>query len=117
MSKLIGKSHIISEKATNMIARAGAETTSTTLNNFLLAMTLFPEVVTKSQEEIDKVIGSERMPGFEDEKYLPYIRALIKETLRWRAVNKFGMTHATSEDDWYEGHFIPKGTVAVLNWW
>lgn len=99
------------------LVEAGAETTSTTLNNFMLAMTLFPEVARKAQEEIDRVIGSQRMPGFDDEMDLPYTRALIKEVLRWRAVNKFGMTHATSEDDWYEGYFIPKGTVAVLNWW
>lgn len=99
------------------LVEAGAETTSTTLNNFVLAMTLFPVAARKAQEELDRVIGSQRMPGFEDEQQLPYIRALIKEVLRWRAVNKFGMTHATSEDDWYEGYFIPKGTVAVLNWW
>ncbi|KAF1344982.1 cytochrome P450 [Delphinella strobiligena] len=99
------------------LVEAGAETTSTTLNNFMLAMTLFPEVARKAQEEIDRVIGPQRMPGFDDEMDLPYTRALIKEVLRWRAVNKFGMTHATSEDDWYEGYFIPKGTVAVLNWW
>ncbi|TVY92823.1 Cytochrome P450 monooxygenase [Lachnellula willkommii] len=82
------------------LVEAGAETTSTTLNNFMLAMTLFPETAKRAQEEIDRVIGSERMPGFDDEKQLPYVRAMIKETLRWRAVNKFGMTHATSEDDW-----------------
>lgn len=83
----------------------------------MLAMTLFPRVAKKAQEELDQVVGSERMPCFDDEKELPYIKAMIKETLRWRAVNKFGMTHATSEDDWYEGQFIPKGTIAVLNWW
>ncbi|EKD19257.1 uncharacterized protein L3040_009302 [Drepanopeziza brunnea f. sp. 'multigermtubi'] len=99
------------------LVEAGSETTSTTLNNLFLALTLFPDAVTKAHEELDRVVGSDRMPTFEDEKNLPYIRAMIKEVLRWRAVNKFGMVHATSEDDWYEGHFIPKGTVAVLNWW
>ncbi|KFY79218.1 hypothetical protein V499_01753 [Pseudogymnoascus sp. VKM F-103] len=99
------------------LIEAGAETTGTTLNNFMLAMMMFPEVVKKAQAEIDEIVGSERLPVFEDEKLLPYTRSIVKETLRWRAVNKFGMMHATSEDDWYEGHFIPKGTVAVLNWW
>lgn len=99
------------------LVEAGAETTSTTLNNFLLAMTLFPDVVTKSHEEIDGVVGSERLPNFEDGKDLPYTRAIVKEILRWRAVNKFGMVHALQEDDWYEGYFIPKGSVVVLNWW
>jgi cytochrome P450 len=99
------------------LVEAGAETTSTTLNNFMLAMVLFPDVAVKAQAEIDAVVGSDRMPGFEDEASLPYVRAMVKEVLRWRPVNKFGMTHATSEDDWYEGYFIPKGTVVVLNWW
>jgi cytochrome P450 len=27
------------------------------------------------------------------------------------------MNHAVSEDDWYKGHFIPKGSVVMLNWW
>jgi cytochrome P450 len=99
------------------LVEAGSETTSTTLNNFMLAMVLFPEAARTAQEEIDRIIGSDRIPTFEDEADLPYVRALVKEVLRWRPVNKFGMMHATSEDDWYEGFFIPKGTVVVLNWW
>lgn len=54
---------------------------------------------------------------WEDEENLPYVRAMIKEVLRWRPGNKFGMLHATSADDWYNGYFIPEGSVAVLNWW
>jgi cytochrome P450 len=101
------------------LVEAGSETTSTTLNNFVLAMLLFPDAMVKAQEEIDRVIGSDgaRMPTWEDEKDLPYVRSLVKETLRWRAVNKFGMPHYTTEDDFYEGYFIPKGSVVMLNWW
>jgi cytochrome P450 len=99
------------------LIEAGSETTATTLNNFMLCMTIFQEAQKKAQEELDRVVGRERLPDWEDEKDLPYVRSLIKEVLRWRPVNKFGMTHATSEDDWYEGHFIPKGSIAVLNWW
>lgn len=99
------------------LIEAGSETTATTLNNWILAMVLFPEKAKKAQDELDKVVGSQRIPTWEDEKDLPYVRAMVKEVLRWRPVNKFGMFHATSEDDWYEGHFIPKGSVAVLNWW
>ncbi|KAL2014234.1 hypothetical protein VTN00DRAFT_1759 [Thermoascus crustaceus] len=47
----------------------------------------------------------------------PYIRAIVKENLRLNPLNKFGMTHASTEDDWYEGIFTPKGSVVVLNWW
>lgn len=87
------------------------------MNNFLLAMTQNPQVVRKAQEELDRVVGSKRMPTWADEKNLPYIRAMIKETLRWRPLNQFGMSHATSEDDWYEGYFIPKGSIVTISWW
>ncbi|OAL54935.1 cytochrome P450 [Pyrenochaeta sp. DS3sAY3a] len=99
------------------LIEAGSETTGTTLNNFILAMVLYPETQRAAQEELDRVVGPDRLPTWEDEADLPYVRAVIKEVMRWRPVNKFGMPHATSEDDWYEGHFIPKGSVAVLNWW
>ncbi|CBX98111.1 similar to cytochrome P450 [Plenodomus lingam JN3] len=99
------------------LIEAGSETTGTTLNNFMLCMVLFPEAQRQAQEELDRVVGSERLPRWEDEENLPYVRGLIKEVLRWRPVNKMGMQHATSDDDWYEGYFIPKGAVVVLNWW
>ncbi|KAF4890444.1 Cytochrome P450 monooxygenase atE [Colletotrichum fructicola] len=99
------------------LVEAGAETTATTINNWTLAMILFPDVMRKGQEELDRVVGSGRLPTWDDEKNLPYIRAMIKETLRWRPVNKFGMYHASTEDDWYDGFFIPKGSTVVLNWW
>lgn len=98
------------------LVEAGSETTASTLNNFVLAMMLFPEAAKKAQQEIDSKIGL-RMPTWEDEGSLPYVRALVKEVLRWRPVNKFGMPHYTSEDDFYEGYFIPKNSVVMLNWW
>lgn len=99
------------------LIEAGSETTGITLNNFILCMALFPDAQKRAQEELDAVVGEGRLPTWEDESSLPYVRSLIKEVLRWRPVNKFGMTHAASEDDWYKGYFIPKGAVVVLNWW
>ena len=99
------------------LVEAGSETTSAYLNTFVLQMTLNPEVQDKAREEIDRVVGADRLPTFEDEARLPYLRALIKETLRVRPPNKFGINHYTTEDDWYEGYFIPKNTIVTLNWW
>lgn len=42
---------------------------------------------------------------------------LTLELLRWRPVNKFGMNHHLIEDDWFKGHFLPKDSVIMLNWW
>lgn len=39
-------------------------------------------VVKRAQEEIDHVIGQDRLPTLEDRDRLPYIDCILKETLR-----------------------------------
>ena len=51
-----------------------------------LAMALYPEVQKKAQAEIDAVVGSHRLPDFEDRPSLPYINAIVKELMRWNLV-------------------------------
>lgn len=96
---------------------AGAETTAGVMAWFLLAMTAFPEVQQRAQVELDIVIGRSQVPTFSDYERLPYIRAIGKEVLRWRPVDPVGMPHRTTEDDWYEGYFIPAGSVILPNVW
>ncbi|KAI0792996.1 cytochrome P450 [Irpex lacteus] len=100
-----------------IMVSAGAETTSTTVFNFILAMTLYPDVLRRAQAEIDAVVGRERVPTFEDKDNLPYIRAIVRETLRWRPVGPLAVPRQATEDDWYEGYFIPKGTTVIGNIW
>jgi cytochrome P450 len=59
--------------------------TITVLSNFILAMIQHPQVLTKAQEEIDGVVGHDRLPTFEDRACLPYIDAVMSESLRWSA--------------------------------
>ena len=40
---------------------------------------------------------------------------MVKETLRWSPIFPFGVPHATTADDWYEGMLIPKGTMCLPN--
>ncbi|KAG6888160.1 hypothetical protein C0995_010171 [Termitomyces sp. Mi166 len=61
---------------------AGAETTSSTLSIFIFAMLLYPECQIKAQEEIDRVIGSSRLPEFSDRESLPYVESVLQETQR-----------------------------------
>ncbi|KAI9452373.1 cytochrome P450 [Lactarius psammicola] len=98
----------------NMFA-AGQETTSTTLHWWLLAMLVYPAVQARAHAELDEVVGRARPPTFADVPSLPYLRAMVKETLRWAPITVLGMPHASIADDWYEGVFIPKGTVCVPN--
>lgn len=84
---------------------------------FFLAMTLFPEAQKKAQEEIDRVIGTDRLPTLDDRPFLPYVNALAKEVLRWHPVAPMAIPHIVSDDNIYEGMFIPKGSVVVPNLW
>src|SRR5579863_8460195 len=96
---------------------AGAETTATTLIWWALAMIAYPEIQKRAQDQLDVVVGRARPPTFSDAPNLPYIQALVKETLRWRAALPLGIPHCITEDDWYEGMFIPKGTLCITNLW
>jgi hypothetical protein len=57
---------------------AGSETTSAMLNNALIGMLSNPSTIDAAHEELDRVVGRERTPNFDDEKELPYIRGIIK---------------------------------------
>ena len=57
---------------------------------FFLAMIAHPEKQRKCQEEIERVIGRSRMPTLADQNNLPYVRATIRELLRWRPVTPLG---------------------------
>ncbi|KAH7139807.1 cytochrome P450 [Dactylonectria estremocensis] len=96
---------------------AGADTTVSALACFFLAMTLFPEVQRKAQEEIDRVVGRDRLPDSSDRPNLPYIEATIKEVLRWHPVAPMGLPHTTTSDDVCEGYFIPKDSMVFPNVW
>ena len=51
-----------------------------------MAVTLHPEAYRRAQEEIDRVVGRDRLPKLDDRARLPYIDALEKETFRWNNV-------------------------------
>lgn len=100
------------------LLEAGSDTTSSTLYAFVQAMLLFPEVQKKAQREIDSVMGLERMPTMDDDSSLQYIRACMKETLRWMPTTILGaVPHAVTQDDMYNGYLIPKGAGVMNNAW
>lgn len=100
------------------LLEAGSDTTSSTLYGFVQAMLLFPDVQRKAQEEIDRVIGPDRMPTMEDINALPYIRSCMKESLRWMPTTILGaVPHAVTQNDEYMGYFIPAGAGVLHNVW
>ena len=57
-------------------------------------MALYPDVQSKAQAELDTVVGTGRLPEFEDRQSLPYIEAIMMETLRWRPAVPLGQDFA-----------------------
>ena len=97
---------------------AGSDTTVAIMESVILAFLIFPEVVQKAQEEIDRVVGIDRLPNFEDRKDLPFIDGIVKEAWRWNPVGPMGLTHKSEEDIFYGGYFIPKGAYLLPSlWW
>lgn len=97
---------------------AGVDTTGSTLRSFFLAMSVFPNVQKKAQQEIDEVVGRSRLPGPEDRARLPYVNAIVKESLRWLPSVPLGMPHAAQADDELHGFRVPKGAILMPStWW
>ncbi|RXW19070.1 hypothetical protein EST38_g6790 [Candolleomyces aberdarensis] len=96
---------------------AGAETTVSSATALVYVLASYPEVQAKGQAEIDAVIGSERLPLVADRGELPFVNAIVKEVSRWYTVVPLGVPHSNSEDDEYDGYFIPKGTMIIPNNW
>jgi hypothetical protein len=65
-----------------LLSLAGSDTTVVTTLIFFLAMLHFPEAQKAGQAEIRAILG-DRLPNLEDRDSLPYVNAILLETLRW----------------------------------
>ncbi|KAK5636928.1 hypothetical protein RRF57_012640 [Xylaria bambusicola] len=101
---------------TGTLLEAGSDTTSNTLNGFICAMLLFPDVQRRAQEELDRVVGSSRSPSPKDQGQLQYVRGCVKESLRWMPTTILGaIPHALTQDEYYMGFRLPKGAGLLNN--
>ena len=85
--------------------------------SFIRAAMNDPSIQRKAQEEIDRVVGNDRLPTFEDRNAMPYVTGIVWESLRWNPVAPLTLTHRTTADDVYGGYYIPKGTAVIPNVW
>ncbi|KAF9002580.1 cytochrome P450 [Cyathus striatus] len=95
----------------------GADTTLSVVKAFFLAMAMYPSAQKKAQAQIDAVVGSNRLPDYNDRPALPYINAMVKEAMRWQIVVPLGIPHMATNEDEYDGYFIPKGSIIMGSTW
>ncbi|PIL25355.1 cytochrome P450 [Ganoderma sinense ZZ0214-1] len=103
--------------ATMYVAGADTASSNATMGAFFLAMAMYPEVQKKAQQQLDAVVGTERLPDFSDRPSLPYIAAIVKELLRWHPATPMSAPHRILADDEYKGYLIPAGTSVFVNIW
>lgn len=102
--------------AVGMHGIAGALTIAAPIQTFCLAMVHYPQFLPMLHEEIDRVCG-DRPPLPEDRPNMPFLRAIIRECIRWRPPVPTGIPHYLTQDDEYNGYHIPKGsTIHPLEW-
>ncbi|PCH44328.1 cytochrome P450 [Wolfiporia cocos MD-104 SS10] len=95
----------------------GADTSVSAICSFFLAMMCYPEIQDRARQEIDRVVGCDRLPQLSDREHLPYINAICLEVLRWNPVTPIGIPHRLSKDIVLEDYFLPKGSIIVANIW
>lgn len=95
----------------------GTDTSATTVEWAMSELMKKPELITKATEELDRVIGKERWVEEKDIPQLPYIDAIIKETMRKHPVAVLLAPHLAMEDCKVAGYDIPKGARVFVNVW
>ncbi|KAJ7446928.1 cytochrome P450 [Mycena galericulata] len=99
------------------IYAGGSDSTVASLESFILALTMHPSAQKKAQAEIDRVVGTDRLPNFGDRENLPYVEGLYLEVMRANPIGPLGLPHVLVQDDIHNGYFIPKGSIIFTNVW
>ncbi|KAG6840481.1 hypothetical protein C0991_006424 [Blastosporella zonata] len=96
---------------------AGLDVQVACLSQFIMAMALNPNAQARAQQEIDEVVGRDRLPEFSDRESLPFMECVFKESLRWGTPAPLSVPHRLAQDDVYNDYVLPKGTICIGNIW
>ncbi|KAL6484501.1 hypothetical protein MHYP_G00065460 [Metynnis hypsauchen] len=94
---------------------AGVDTTSNTMLWALYLLSRDPEKQDTLYQEVASTIKGDRIPTAEDINNMPYLKAVIKETLRMYPVVPLNARLFTVSDTIIGGHYFPKETTFVLH--
>ncbi|RDL31814.1 uncharacterized protein BP5553_09216 [Venustampulla echinocandica] len=99
------------------LIEAGSDTSRVAVLQMMAGAACYPEWAKKARALLDEVCGADanRLPTLADRSNLPYITAVMKETLRWRPFLQSGVPHTLMRDDEYEGYKFPAGTEFSWN--
>ncbi|KAK4118772.1 cytochrome P450 [Parathielavia appendiculata] len=109
----LGRQELTAEALTQLIA--GSDTTSNSSCALLFHAVRTPGVIQKLQTELDAAIPADLdVPTFDMVRDLPYLSAVVNETLRFHSTSGIGLPRQVPPDSkglHYKGHYFPPGTV------
>ncbi|CAA0816194.1 cytochrome P450- family 76- subfamily G-polypeptide 1 [Striga hermonthica] len=97
---------------------AGTETTSSTIEWAMVELLKHPQAMTKVRDELRAVVGN-KGDKFEEQHVdsLPYLQAVVKETLRLHPVVPLLVPRRAAQETIFMGHRIPRGAQVFVNTW
>ncbi|XP_073152308.1 cytochrome P450 93A3-like [Henckelia pumila] len=95
---------------------AGTDTTATTMEWALSELINHPNIMRKAVQEIDTIVGHDKLVEESDISNLPYIQAIVKETLRLHPAGPL-IGRVSSKDCTIGNYHIPSKTRLYVNVW
>ncbi|KAG6658180.1 trimethyltridecatetraene synthase-like [Carya illinoinensis] len=102
---------------TQALLIGGTDTSMVTMEWAMSELLKQPHLIIKAREELDRIVGKDRWVEEKDIAQLPFIDAIMKETMRKHPVAAMLPAHLALEDCDIAGYHISKGTRVVINTW
>ena len=96
---------------------AGTDTSSSTTEWAIAELIRHPKILAQVQEELDAVVGRDRLVTELDLPHLPYLQAVIKENFRLHPSTPLSLPRIANESCEIFGYHIPKGATLLVNVW
>ncbi|KAF8788825.1 Cytochrome P450 2F3 like protein [Argiope bruennichi] len=93
----------------------GTETVSFTANHLLEELSKYPETQKKIQQELDSIVGKERLPSWADRIKLPLLEATIQELYRMATPFNLSTMYSNFKQTTIEGYTIPERSSIIFN--
>lgn len=76
-----------------------------------------PNILAQAQEELDSVVGKDRLVTESDLAQLPFLQAIVKENFRLHPSTPLSLPRIADESCEVNGYLIPKGSTLLVNVW
>ncbi|KAI9195704.1 hypothetical protein LWI28_017319 [Acer negundo] len=96
---------------------AGTDTTSSTLEWAMTELIRNPKTLSKARLELEQTIGKGNQFEESDVSRLPYLQAIVKETLRLHSPIPLLLPRKSSSNVEICGYVVPEGAQVLVNAW